>query len=394
MYELGNKASSIRELFEYGKMRKKVVGEDNVFDYSIGNPSNPSPSIVNETLIRLINEVDKVSLHGYTSAPGDYEVRTAIASYLNKTYGCFESADLIYLTVGAAAAITISLHAILNVGDEVIVFAPFFPEYRVFVEKAGGVLRVVKANPVNFEIDFEALKEAFNEHTKAVIIDSPNNPTGVILKEKTIMMLASYLKEASNKYHHDIYLISDEPYRELIYEDLKYPFATNYYDSSIVCYSFSKSLSLPGERIGYVLVGNKLKDKEKIYKAICGAGRALGYVCAPALFQYMIPSCLGVTSDLSVYKHNRDLLYNGLVAIGYEVVYPEGAFYLFVKALEDDDEHFSMVARGYDLLIVPSKSFGFDGYVRLSYCVKEEMIKKSFNAFKKLYNEYRGNKNE
>lgn len=388
MFELGNSASIIRELFEYGKKRKKIIGNENVFDYSIGNPSNPAPEIVNETLTKLLKEKSSIELHGYTSAQGDYEVRTAIANYLNKTYGCAESGDLIYLTVGAAAALTISLHAILCTGDEVIVFAPYFPEYKVFIEQAGGKVVVVNCEIPSFQIDFCALRKAITKNTKAIIIDSPNNPTGVVLTNETITLLAKVLNEKEKEFHHPIYLISDEPYRELIYDDTKYPFVTNFYDNTIVCYSFSKSLSLAGERIGYILVGSKTVDAKRLYTAVCGAGRALGYVCAPAIFQYMLPACLGHTADLSVYQKNRDMLYQELTKIGYEVVYPNGAFYLFVKALEEDDLSFSKRAQAYELLLVPSKSFGFSGYVRISYCVNPKMIENSLKAFRALYDFY------
>ncbi len=394
MYELGDKPSIIRELFEYGKAKKALIGEDSVFDFSIGNPSNPSPKVVNDTLINLLNSVDSVKLHGYTSAVGDYDVRWEIARYLNKTYGCKVSGDLIYLTVGAAAAITICLHALLNEGDEVIILAPFFPEYKVFVENALGVVRIVNCRCDNFEIDFDALTKAINAKTKAIIIDSPNNPTGVVYSKECISKLGMVLKDKEKVFNHPIYLLSDEPYRELIYDDMMYPFVTNYYDDSIVCYSFSKSLSLAGERIGYIVVGSNAFCHQNLYKAICGAGRALGYVCAPSLFQYMIPSCLGTFASIDVYKANRDLLYQGLQAIGYEIIYPKGAFYMFVKALEKDAIAFSNKAKQYELLLVPSDSFGYQGYVRISYCVSKDMIIRSMDAFKKLYDEYRGSNNE
>lgn len=388
MYQYGSSPSKIRELFEYGKKRKTEIGEELVFDYSLGNPSVASPNIVNETLVSLINDTDPTLLHGYTSAAGDLRVRESIASYLNKTYGVNHLASLIYLTVGAAASLTISLNALLNFGDEVIVFAPFFPEYRVFVEKAGGVLKVV--NPVEpfFTPDFLELEKVINENTKAVIINSPNNPTGVVYNEETIKKIASILKNKSQEYHHPIYLISDEPYRELVYGQVEVPFISKYYDNTIICYSFSKSLSLPGERIGYIVVSEKCTIASELFLAICGAGRSLGFVCAPALFQYMIPSCLGKTSDLEVYKKNRDLLYEALTSYGYEVVRPDGAFYLFVKALGGDAGSFSEIAKKYELLLVPSDSFGYLGYVRIAYCVSTKQVEASLPAFKKLIEEY------
>lgn len=389
-FALGNTGSAIRELFEYGKKRKAVIGEDNVYDYSIGNPSIPSPSIVNETLIQLLKEKEPTALHGYTSAVGDLKAREAIASYLNKTYGLNEKASLIYLTCGAAASLTITMHAILNPGDEIIALAPFFPEYRVFCEKANGVLKVVPCSVPDFQIDFAALEASITPKTKGIIINSPNNPTGVVFKEDTIKKLASLLEKKEKEFNTTIYIICDEPYRELIYDiETKVPYVTKYYNNTIVCYSFSKSLSLPGERIGYILVGSATKDAITVYKAICGAGRSLGFVCAPALFQYMIPSVLGYTSDLSVYKKNRDMLYKNLSEMGYEIAFPDGAFYLWVKALEEDANRFAEHAKKFELLLVPSDSFGMGGYVRIAYCQDPAMIERSIPAFKKLIEDYK-----
>lgn len=388
---LGNTGSAIRELFEYGKKRKEIVGEENVFDYSIGNPSIPSPSIVNETLIKLLKEKEATSLHGYTSGVGDLNVRRAIADYINKTYGVKEKPELIYMTCGAAASLTITMNAILNEGEEIIALAPFFPEYRVFCEKAGGVLKVVPCNTKDFQIDFDALDKAISNKTKGIIINSPNNPTGVVFKEDTIVRLANLLNKKQEEFQHEIFIISDEPYRELVYDkDTVVPYVTKYYNNTIVCYSFSKSISLPGERIGYILVGEKMKDAITVYKAIAGAGRSLGFVCAPALFQYMIPSILGYTSDLSVYKKNRDVLYKALTEYGYEITFPDGAFYLWVKALEEDANQFAEHAKKFELLLVPSDSFGMKGYVRIAYCQDPKMIERSLPAFKKLILDYKG----
>ncbi len=390
MYDLGVSPSKIRELFEYGKHRKAEIGETRVFDYSLGNPSVASPDIVNETLVDLINNMDSTLLHGYTSAAGDLEVRESIALYLNKTYGTNHLAKYIYLTVGAAASLTISLNALLNEGEEVIVFAPFFPEYKVFIEKAGGVIKQVKPVEPTFIPDFLEFETLINEKTKAVIINSPNNPTGVVYSEEVIKKIALILREKSLEFNHPIYLISDEPYRELVYDTIV-PFVSKYYDNTIICYSFSKSLSLPGERIGYILVSEKCVDAEKVYLTLCGASRALGFVCAPSLFQYMIPSCLGKTTDLEIYKANRDKLYNHLTTLGYEVVKPDGAFYLFVKALEEDANSFMETAKKYELLLVPSDSFGYPGYVRIAYCVNPLMVDASLPAFEKLIKEYKIN---
>lgn len=389
MRMLGAKRSVIRELFEYGKKRKAEIGAENVFDFSLGNPSVSAPEIVRESLTELLNERDAVSLHGYTSAQGDLGVRTSIATYLNQTYGTDVTADCLYLTVGAAASLTISLTALLYPGDEVVTLAPFFPEYTVFVERTGAKLVPVLSDPKSFQPDFEALARSINSKTRAIIINSPNNPTGAVLTEESIIRLSSLLKAKEEEYGAPIYLISDEPYRELVYGDVKVPYLTNYYDDTIVCYSFSKSLSLPGERIGYVLVSPKAADFVAVYQAVCGAGRALGFVCAPALFQYMIPKVLGKTSDVSVYDTNRRLLYDALTEYGYFAVKPDGAFYLFVRALEEDANAFCERAKQYELLLVPGDDFGCPGFVRISYCVSTEQIEKSLPAFKKLADSYR-----
>lgn len=389
MYDLGNKPSDIRSLFEYGKQRKLEIGEANVYDFSLGNPNVPAPSVVNETLINLINSTSPEVLHGYTSGVGDNNVRMQIVNDLNERYNVNLKSDLVYMTVGAAAALTISLNAILNNDDEVVVIAPFFPEYRVFIEKANGKVVVVKSDEKTFKPNLNTLSDAINEKTKAVIINYPNNPTGVVLNNDDLLGLTSLLKEKQNEYNTTIYLISDEPYRELIYSDSPIPFVTKYYDNTIICYSFSKSLSLPGERIGYILVSPSCVDCYYLFKAICGAGRSLGYVCAPSLFQLMIPYCLGKTSDLNVYKENKEILYNALIQYGYEVIKPEGAFYIFMKALGNSSYEFCEQAKKYELLLVPSDSFGYEGYVRISYCVSKQTIINSLDSFKKLIDNYK-----
>ena len=389
MLSLGKKSSVIREIFEYGKKRKKEIGEENVFDFSLGNPSVECPDIVNKTLIDLIKNTPSVALHGYTSAVGDLGAREAICNYINNKYNACEKAENVYLTVGAAASLTISLNAVLNEGDEVVVFAPFFPEYRVFCEKAGGVLRQALCDNKTFQPDIENFASIITEKTKAVIINSPNNPTGVIYTKENIIKICEILKEKQKCYGKEIFILSDEPYRELVYSDKEVTYIPKYYENTIICYSFSKSLSLPGERIGYVMVSHTCKNVRDVYFAICGAGRALGFVCAPALFQYMIPKCIGLTSDINVYKENRDVLYKALTSYGYEVVYPDGAFYLFVKSPETSATDFCERAKKYELLLVPSDSFGVGGYVRISYCVSGEMIKKSLPSFEKLSREYK-----
>lgn len=389
MYDLGNKPSDIRSLFEYGKQRKLEIGENNVYDFSLGNPNVPAPSVVNETLINLINSTSPEVLHGYTSGVGDNNVRMQIVNDLNERYNVNLKSDLVYMTVGAAAALTISLNAILNNDDEVVVIAPFFPEYRVFIEKANGKVVVVKSDEKTFKPNLNTLSDAINEKTKAIIINYPNNPTGVVLNNDDLLGLTNLLKEKQNEYNTTIYLISDEPYRELIYSDNPIPFVTKYYDNTIICYSFSKSLSLPGERIGYILVSPSCVDCYYLFKAICGAGRSLGYVCAPSLFQLMIPYCLGKTSDLNVYKENKEILYNALIQYGYEVIKPEGAFYIFMKALGNSSYEFCEQAKKYELLLVPSDSFGYEGYVRISYCVSKQTIINSLDSFKKLIDSYK-----
>ncbi len=388
MRQLGEVGSIIRDIAEYGAMRKAEIGEENVFDFSIGNPSIQPPQIVTDELCRLLTEEDPLTLHSYTSAAGDVAVRSAIADYLNGKHATAFRAENLYLTAGASESLAISLSAVLEDGDEVIVFAPFFPEYTVFIRNAGGVPVSVMCRESDFQIDFDRLAQALNEKTRAVIINSPNNPSGVVLSEDTLRKLAAVLTEAGEKYGHTIYLIADEPYRELVYGDAAVPFVTPIYPNTIVCYSYSKSLSLPGDRIGYVLVSPDMEDWQGVYNAVAGAGRALGYICAPALFQKLLPACLGMTSDLSVYARNRELLYNALISYGYSTAQPDGAFYLFVKALEEDAAAFCQRAKKYELLLVPSDDFGMPGYVRIAYCVSTEQIERSLPAFEQLAKEY------
>lgn len=389
MYGLGSKRSVIREIFEYGNKRKAEIGAENVFDFSLGNPSVPAPDCVNETLCEMLKTENSVSLHGYTSAQGDFSVRKTIAEYINHKHGTSLTADSLYMTVGAAASLSICCRALSLPGDEFITFAPFFTEYRVFVEAAGAKLVVVPANTETFQIDFEKFQDLLNENTKAVIINSPNNPSGVVYSEETICTLCGILQEAEKKYGHPIYLISDEPYREIVYDDVKVPYLMNYYDDTFVCYSYSKSLSLPGERIGYIAVSNKTQEWKSVYAAVCGAGRALGYVCAPSMFQRLAAKCVDKTSDIGIYKKNRDLLYGNLVKFGYHCVKPEGAFYLFVKAMEPDAGAFCEKAKKFELLLVPGDDFGCPGYVRISYCVSTEQIERALPAFEKLAQEYK-----
>ena len=388
MYALGAQPSVIREIFEYGKARKAAIGEENVFDFSLGNPSVPAPPVVNETIKKLCDTMESTALHGYTSAVGDANVRKAIADYLNRTHGTSFTAANFYMTAGAAASLSITFKALTEPGDEIVLFAPFFPEYSVFTKAAGATPVVVKCRADDLQIDFAALETAITARTKAVVVNSPNNPSGVVLSEETIVELCAFLKKKQEEFGKPIFLISDEPYRELVYDGVKVPYLTKYYDNTIVCYSFSKSLSLPGDRIGYILVPNEVANSREIYLAVCGAGRALGYVCAPSLFQFLIPACLGQTGDISVYQHNRDLLVNAFNECGFRVAKPDGAFYLFLQSPEPDAKAFCEKAKEFELLLVPSDSFGFPGYVRVAYCVATDMIERSLPAFKKLAESY------
>lgn len=389
MLQLGKKSSVIREIFEYGKMRKSQIGAENVFDFSLGNPSVPAPQKVTDVMLRLMSETPAEVLHGYTSGPGDMKVREKIARYIKDKYSVDARAGLVYMTCGAAASLTVTLNAIVESGDEVIAFAPFFPEYRVFVEQAGAKFVTVSCKTDDLQIDFDAFEKAVNPKTKAVIINSPNNPSGVIVPEKDIIKLAEILKSKQNEYGKEIFVISDEPYRELVFTGEKVAYIPSYYDNTFVCYSYSKALSLPGERIGYIFVSPYMKTPDDVFAAICGAGRALGYVCAPSLMQYTIAECLDDTADISVYEKNRQILYDGLTDIGYEVIKPDGAFYMFVKSLEEDAYKFFERAKKFELLLVPSDDFGCPGFVRISYCVDTDLIERSLDAFKKLFEDYK-----
>lgn len=388
MYEMGSKSSVIRELFAYGLERKKAVGPDKVYDFSLGNPSIPAPPELKQALMELLEEPAEV-LHGYSPASGDPHVRKTLAESVNHRFGTNFTADNFYLAVGAAAALNISINAVANPGDDFITFAPFFPEYAVWVENAGCNLLVNPADTESFQIDFDAFERLLGPNTKGIIINSPNNPSGVVYSEETIQKLASILERKQTEYGTTIYLISDEPYREIVYDGLTVPYVTKYYANTLVCYSYSKSLSLPGERIGYIIVPDEVMDSKRVMAAVAGAGRALGYVCAPVLFQRAVAKCVDVTGDISAYERNRDLLYNGLTELGYECVRPQGAFYLWVKSPEPDANAFSEKAKKYDVLVVPSDSFGCPGYVRISYCVSEKTIVDSMPAFAKIMEEYK-----
>lgn len=383
----GQSRSCIRELFEYGLGRKALLGADKVYDFSLGNPNIPAPACVNESIRQLL-ETDPVELHGYTSAPGRPTLRKAIAADLNARWGTGLDMGDIYVTCGAAAGLAAALRGLLLPGEEVIAFAPFFPEYRVFTEASGGVLVPVPPRPADFQIDFDALRAAISEKTKVVIVNSPNNPSGVVLSRETLTTLAQILTEACARYGHPIYLLSDEPYRELVYGEVEVPGLMTLYPHTLVCYSFSKSLSIPGERIGYLAVCDRMEGRRQVFDSIAGAARALGYVNAPSLLQQVAERCLGQTSDISKYKINRDLLYGGLTELGFDCVRPDGAFYLFVKTPEPDALAFSEQAKKHELLLVPADDFGTPGYVRLAYCVSEKQIRDSMPAFKALAAQY------
>lgn len=389
MLNLGTARSEIREAFAFAQARAAEVGAENVDDFSIGNPSVPAPATVAEAVHKLVDAIDPIKLHGYTPAQGDGQARGALADDLNRRFGTNYTADNFYLTAGAAGALCCALSALSCPGDTFITFAPYFPEYKVFVESAGAELVTVPADIEDFQIDFAAFDQALTPNTKGVIINSPNNPTGVVYSEATIQKLAQVLTEKSKEYSHTIWLISDEPYREIVYRDTPLPWVPNYYPNTLVCYSYSKSLSLPGQRIGYVLVPPQAEDANIVYAAVCGAGRALGYVCAPSLFQLVAAECTGQTADIEIYHKNRDLLLNALRDMGYTCAQPDGAFYLFPRSLEPDARAFCERARKYDLVLVPGDSFGCPGHVRISYCVPTEQIQRALHKFEQLAAEYK-----
>lgn len=389
MIALGSQASVIRDLFAYGQQQAAIVGKENVFDFSIGNPSVPAPACVKESIKHLLDTRESVAVHGYTAAAGDSAVRQGLAEYMNRTYDAGVKADNFYMTCGAAASLTITLKAIVETpDDEIVLIAPFFPEYTVFVHNAGAKEVILPPDTEHFQLSLTALEQAITPHTRAVIVNSPNNPAGTVYSADTYTKLAALLNKKSAEIGHPIYLISDEPYREIVYDGAPILYVPKFYANTIICYSYSKSLSLPGERIGYILVPDCVSDAKMVYTAVCGAGRSMGFVCAPHLFQDVILQCLGQLSDIDLYDANRKLLYNGLKDMGYDCVYPSGAFYLFVKSPEPDAKAFSDKAKQLNLLIVPADSFGCPGYVRISYCVDPDMIRRSFAAFKQLIQQY------
>ena len=385
-YALGANRSVIRDLFEYGLARAAVVGPENIYDYSLGNPSIPSPPEVNETIRQILSDTDSLKIHGYTSAVGDFDTRKAISEDLNARYNAETKPEEFFIGCGAAPELVSVFRALSVPGGEILAIAPYFPEYKPFVEEAGLTFKVVPADVPSFQINFEALSKAITERTQAIIINSPNNPSGVVYTVETLKQLRRLLEDKIMEYGHTIYLVSDEPYRELTY-GVEAPWIPSIYGDTIVCYSYSKSLSLPGERIGYVYVPGAATQSKMLYAAIAGAARASGHVCAPSLWQKVIARCSHLRPDLESYDKNRKALYEGLTAMGYEMAKPDGAFYLFIKAPGGDAAYFSEMAKKKDLLVVPGAGFGCPGYFRICYCVSYEMIQKSLPVFEALMNE-------
>ena len=379
-YNLGANRSVIRDLFEYGRSRAAVVGEENVFDFSLGNPSIPAPDAVNDTIRDLLADTDSLALHGYTSAVGDFATRKAIADDLNARYNAGTAPEDFFIGCGAAPELVAVLKALAVPGGEVLAIAPYFPEYKPFSEGAGLIFKVVPPDVPGFQINFDALEKLLTANTQALILNSPNNPSGVVYSEATLEKLGALLTRKSEELGHTIYIISDEPYRELTY-GCAAPWVPHFYPNTVICYSYSKSLSLPGERIGYVYVPKSAAEAPALYAAVAGAARASGHVCAPSLWQKVIARCTHLRPDLDSYDRNRKALYEGLTALGYEMAQPDGAFYLFIKAPGGDAVAFSEKAKQKDLLVVPGDGFGCPGYFRICYCVSYEMIQKSLPVF-------------
>lgn len=388
MIAMVNNSSAIRAMFEEGKIMAAKYGVENVYDFSLGNPSVPAPKEVKMAIEEILREEDPLMVHGYMENSGYEDVRAAIADSLNQRFGTKFRQDNIIMTVGAAGGLNVVMKTLLNPGEEVLTFAPYFGEYRSYVSNYEGVLKAVPANTVDFQPNLEAFEEMLSEKTKAVIVNSPNNPTGVVYSEDTIQKLADILRKKEKEYHTSIYLVSDEPYRELAYDGVEVPYLTKYYHNTIVGYSYSKSLSLPGERIGYLVIPDEADDSATVIGAANVANRILGYVNAPSLFQRVVAKCLDAKADIAYYNRNRETLYQGLVNAGFSCIKPQGAFYLWVKSPIEDDKAFCEAAKKYHLLIVPGSSFGGAGYVRLAYCVAYETIQHALPEFEKLAEEF------
>lgn len=383
-YALGSNRSCIRELFEYGRIRAKEVGPKNVFDFSIGNPSIPAPPQVDETIRQLLTDTDSLSLHGYTPAVGDDATRLAIAQSLRDRYGVEVAADELFIGSGAAPELCAVFKALTFPGAKILALAPYFPEYKPFVEAAGAIFEAVPPDIPGFQIPLQALEEHLTENTAAVIVNSPNNPSGAVYTRQALQQLAELLQRKQKQFGHPIYIVSDEPYRELVYDGVSVPFIPAIYTNTVVCYSYSKSLSLPGERIGYIYVPRQATDGQALYLAVAGAARSLGHVCAPSLWQKVIARCCHLQPDLLAYDKNRRTLYEGLLQAGYEIAPPDGAFYLFVKAPGGDAQAFSEFAKTMDILLVPGDGFGCPGWFRLCYCVSYDKIVRSLPVFARL----------
>ena len=391
MLDLGTKRSVIRDIFEYGNKLAKEIGAENVLDFSLGNPSTSAPREVANTIKYMVEGLSPKDYNSYTSSAGDTDTRLAVAKNLNKRFSTDYTDKNIFMTCGASASLNIIFKAIIEPDDEIIVNIPYFPEYKVFIEGQGGKPVFVKCSE-NLCLDISEIENKINENTKAILINSPNNPSGVIYPKENLSALTELLERKQNEYSHLIFLISDEPYRELVFTDEKPEFLPNLYNNTLVAYSWSKSLSLPGERIGYILVSNKVKNHEDVFAAVGGAARVLGHVCAPSMFQYVVKSCVDVEPNIGVYRTNRNILFKELLKMGYKVANPDGAFYMFIKSPNNDGYDFCERAKKYHMLLVPGEGFGMKEYVRLSFCVETKKIEKSIDVFKKIISEYDGEK--
>ena len=380
--------SAIRAMFEEGKRLAAIYGPENVYDFSLGNPNVPAPEAVNRAITDIVAEEASTKVHGYMSNAGFEDVRDTVAQSLNRRFGTQFHLENILMTVGAASGMNVILKTVLDPGDEVIVFAPYFMEYGAYVRNYDGVLVTVSPDTSSFQPNISELKEKITKRTKAVIINTPNNPTGVVYSSETLEQIAAVMKAKEEEYRTSIVLISDEPYRELAYDGVEVPYVTPFYHNTVVCYSYSKSLSLPGERIGYLVIPDELEDSKAVIAAATIANRVLGCVNAPSLMQRVIMRCIDEKVNVEAYDRNRNLLYNGLTGFGFECIRPEGAFYLFVKSPEADDRAFSDVCKKHRLLVVPGTSFACPGYVRISYCVSYEQIERSLPAFQAVAGEY------
>lgn len=389
MVDYVKSSSVIRAMFEEGNRLASIYGKDNVYDFSLGNPNVEPPKEINQAIIDIIQSEEANFVHGYMSNSGYEGVRDTIARSINRKFDTSFEQENIIMTVGAAGGLNVILKTLLDEGDKVITFAPFFGEYRNYVNNYEGELVVISPNTDTFQPNLVEFEEKVTKDTKAVIVNTPNNPTGVVYSEETIIALSNILEKKQKKFGTSIYLISDEPYRELVYDDVTVPYLTKYYKNTVVGYSFSKSLSIPGERIGYLLIPSEVDDYENVVAAANVANRILGYVNAPSLMQLVVARCIDAEVNINIYNNNRELLYNSLMEFGYECIKPEGAFYLFVKALEEDDVAFAAAAKKHNILIVPGSSFGCPGYCRIAYCVSYDTIKNSLPGFKELSQEYK-----